>query len=387
MGVGSGKKGYLVHHDSWIHTLCAKGIVTYKKTKSGGYVRIGTNKDGTKNYLFFPTGAIKYVPVEMRTEKYKKLDAKNMDMDYSLKDEFRGLREEAKELTTSDLQGRAGSIAQNIAKKLHIKPTKVIDGTNFYWELEDILLNYANGNLDINTAKRYILDLPKKEKSMSAKGTKTRLDLVVQGNYGQGWEDLTSEDKYSEARQRLREYNENENYPHRLIRRRVKLDAKHSFDDEEGNQKYMVWLTGKIADSFVDVRADNEKEAEAKARLMLNRGKRDAELRRIKKLNAKTTLLSAREFDNKFAKDYEPNEQAYATTRISPGGKVNIYVRDSGNKVRNRRLLQHEKQEYKLFKNLVKQGTNPDIADEMAHNINPVKLEGVDAYYQLNPNN
>ena len=47
MGVGSGKKGYLVHHDSWIHTLCAKGIVTYKKTKSGGYVRIGTNKDGT----------------------------------------------------------------------------------------------------------------------------------------------------------------------------------------------------------------------------------------------------------------------------------------------------------------------------------------------------
>ena len=149
----------------------------------------------------------------------------------------------------------------------------------------------------------------------------------------------------------------------------------------------MVWLTGKIADSFVDVRADNEKEAEAKARLMLNRGKRDAELRRIKKLNAKTTLLSAREFDNKFANDYSPNEIGYATTRISPSEQVHIFVKDSGNKARNRRLLQHEKQEYKLFKNLVKQGTNPDIADEMAHNINPVKLEGVDAYYQLNPNN
>lgn len=44
---------------------------------------------------------------------------------------------------------------------------------------------------------------------------------VVQGNYGQGWEDVTAEEKRSEARARLREYRENEpQYAHRLIRRR-----------------------------------------------------------------------------------------------------------------------------------------------------------------------
>lgn len=47
--------------------------------------------------------------------------------------------------------------------------------------------------------------------------------FVIQGNYGQGWEDLTEETLYSEAHDRLREYNENEKgYSHRLIRRREK---------------------------------------------------------------------------------------------------------------------------------------------------------------------
>ena len=46
--------------------------------------------------------------------------------------------------------------------------------------------------------------------------------FVIQGRYGGGWEDVTAEENYHEARQRLREYNENEsNYPHRLITRRV----------------------------------------------------------------------------------------------------------------------------------------------------------------------
>lgn len=56
LGKGTGKIGYynLAPMDSHIHSLSAKGVVTYKKTKSGGRVRVGTNRDGTKNYLFFP---------------------------------------------------------------------------------------------------------------------------------------------------------------------------------------------------------------------------------------------------------------------------------------------------------------------------------------------
>lgn len=48
-------------------------------------------------------------------------------------------------------------------------------------------------------------------------------EYVVQGNYGfgHGWEDVCSETKYSEARERLKEYRENQPGPYRLITRRV----------------------------------------------------------------------------------------------------------------------------------------------------------------------
>lgn len=55
---------------------------------------------------------------------------------------------------------------------------------------------------------------------------KTRDEWNVQGSYGCGWEDVTAEDSYREARARLREYRENQpQYPHRLIKRRIKLEA------------------------------------------------------------------------------------------------------------------------------------------------------------------
>jgi hypothetical protein len=50
---------------------------------------------------------------------------------------------------------------------------------------------------------------------------------VVQGNYGyrDGWEDLTTEDTYKVARQRLKEYRENEPYvAHRLKMVREKVE-------------------------------------------------------------------------------------------------------------------------------------------------------------------
>jgi hypothetical protein len=76
------------------------------------------------------------------------------DMDYNVKDVFRSLREEASLLTNSDLQGRAMVVSQRIIKDLKLLPS--VDN-----ELQDILLDYARGEYDINTAKRYILDLPK----------------------------------------------------------------------------------------------------------------------------------------------------------------------------------------------------------------------------------
>jgi hypothetical protein len=49
-------------------------------------------------------------------------------------------------------------------------------------------------------------------------------EYTIQGNYGNGWEDLTSEATRTEAKNRLREYNENERqYAHRMIKRRVRI--------------------------------------------------------------------------------------------------------------------------------------------------------------------
>lgn len=46
--------------------------------------------------------------------------------------------------------------------------------------------------------------------------------LIVQGNYGYGWGDLTQEGTWKEARAMRRCYDENEtNAPHRVISRRV----------------------------------------------------------------------------------------------------------------------------------------------------------------------
>ena len=53
------------------------------------------------------------------------------------------------------------------------------------------------------------------------KMNKYRVEFIIQGNYGYGWEDEHCEDTMKEARQRLREYRENGPGAYRLIRRRV----------------------------------------------------------------------------------------------------------------------------------------------------------------------
>jgi hypothetical protein len=57
---------------------------------------------------------------------------------------------------------------------------------------------------------------------------KTTLLWVVQGNYGygHGWEDVTAEENWKEAKARIREYRENERgVPFRVIRRRERIAA------------------------------------------------------------------------------------------------------------------------------------------------------------------
>lgn len=50
----------------------------------------------------------------------------------------------------------------------------------------------------------------------------TTLYYIVQGHYGQGWEDLTQSTDYREAKANLKDYRDNDPSPTRLIKRRVK---------------------------------------------------------------------------------------------------------------------------------------------------------------------
>lgn len=54
---------------------------------------------------------------------------------------------------------------------------------------------------------------------------------VVQGNYGygHGWEDLTAEKSWKEAKQQLRTYRENESAPFRVIKRRVHRETGQAY--------------------------------------------------------------------------------------------------------------------------------------------------------------
>jgi len=59
------------------------------------------------------------------------------------------------------------------------------------------------------------------ENETKIKIPKTRLVFVVKGNYGTKYEDVTQETSYYAGRNRLKEYQENEPYSFKLIKRRV----------------------------------------------------------------------------------------------------------------------------------------------------------------------
>lgn len=54
---------------------------------------------------------------------------------------------------------------------------------------------------------------------------KTIDEYEIQGNYGQGWECVTTEETRKAAREQLKCYNENEPNPHRIVKKRVKKES------------------------------------------------------------------------------------------------------------------------------------------------------------------
>ena len=54
---------------------------------------------------------------------------------------------------------------------------------------------------------------------------KTSDEYEIQGYYDNqyGWECVTTEETYKAAKEQLKCYNNNEPYPHRIIKKRVKL--------------------------------------------------------------------------------------------------------------------------------------------------------------------
>lgn len=90
-------------------------------------------------------------------------------------------------------------------------------------------------------------DITVDETDPDYKPKRTKKEYVVQGDYGYGWDDLTTHDTMEDAKEDYRDYEENENVPHRIIARRVPIDESldkpsghyviyYDYTDEEGNE-------------------------------------------------------------------------------------------------------------------------------------------------------
>jgi hypothetical protein len=96
--------------------------------------------------------------------------------------------------------------------------------SNYDYFKDEMMLNYLD---------EFIEYLQRDSDDNFAEGgriTKYVAVYVVQGNYGQGFEDLTAHDNRKDAIAEMRVYDDNESYPHRVIERRVLRS-----DYEKGN--------------------------------------------------------------------------------------------------------------------------------------------------------
>lgn len=79
------------------------------------------------------------------------------------------------------------------------------------------------------------------ETIFEAKERKTEDEYQIHGNYGHGWEEVTSEATMKEARERLKEYRENERQASfKIVHKRVKKPVTEAFDTDPSTQKPTV---------------------------------------------------------------------------------------------------------------------------------------------------
>ena len=52
---------------------------------------------------------------------------------------------------------------------------------------------------------------------------KTRDEWEIQGNYGQGWECVNTEDTRQDAKRSLKEYQDNEPHTFKIVKKRIRL--------------------------------------------------------------------------------------------------------------------------------------------------------------------
>ncbi|NOQ37579.1 hypothetical protein GQ472_01695 [archaeon] len=97
----------------------------------------------------------KVIPIKDRNKAVKfSMDDDELERP-SFKDRYlRSLRDDAKTMTTSDLQGVVGAKVHSLADEQGIVLKVPLQA-----ELEDIMLQYAYGEMDINSAQRFMTDI------------------------------------------------------------------------------------------------------------------------------------------------------------------------------------------------------------------------------------
>jgi len=173
-GKGRGYKN-VIGKDPYVHSQSARGIKQPQNIKNM-FVNVGwqgfkkadklVNIDGSSK-LPVKRDAIGRVLLYNKENGYYELSdryPKDTDADgvqyKNIKDYYRDLRKDFDKLTTSDLQGVIYVKAKNIIKDFNIPDEKQM-------EIEDLLIEYAQGDLDLNSTKRYILDLIPQQKKES----------------------------------------------------------------------------------------------------------------------------------------------------------------------------------------------------------------------------
>ena len=143
-------------------------------------------------------------------------------------------------------------------------PTSVGDKTFFQTRKEAVhAANFRGLNVSAKGIVSVQGDNPYDKKSAYGVGTqslkvrpptKWMQIYVVQGNYGQGWEDLTTSLDAKEAKQTLKEYRENDNYgTHRRITRRVLRSDYTSVQGNNPNDKKSTYGSPKPASNIVSL--------------------------------------------------------------------------------------------------------------------------------------